>query len=53
MTLRKADRQGNLFDDVVRFLDEALPQTSIINGQRRRSLDYQSSAAQYAAAAVQ
>ena len=29
MTLGKADRQGDLFDDVARFCDEALPEHSI------------------------
>jgi transposase len=35
MTLGKADRQGDLFDDVARFCDEALPQTSIYSFLRR------------------
>jgi hypothetical protein len=35
MTLGVADRQGDLLDDVARFLDEALPQTSIYSFLRR------------------
>jgi transposase len=35
MTLGKADRQGDLLDDVARFCDEALPQTSIYSFLRR------------------
>ena len=35
MTLGKADRQGDLLDDVARFCDEALAQTSIYSFLRR------------------
>ena len=35
MTLGRADRQGDLLDDVARFCDEALPQTSIYSFLRR------------------
>jgi len=35
MTLGKADKQGDLLDDVARFCDEALPQTSIYSFLRR------------------
>src|ERR1019366_3137946 len=35
MTLGKADKQGDLLDDVARFCDEVLPQTSIYSFLRR------------------
>jgi len=35
MTLGRADRQGDLLDDVARFCDEALPQNSIYSFLRR------------------
>jgi IS5 family transposase len=35
MTLGKADRQGDLLDDVARFCDEALPQSSVYSFLRR------------------
>jgi transposase len=35
MTLGRADRQGDLLDDVAKFCDEALPQTSIYSFLRR------------------
>jgi transposase len=35
MTLGKADKQGDLLDDVARFCDETLPQTSIYSFLRR------------------
>ena len=35
MTLGKADKQGDLLDDVARFCDEALPQSSIYSFLRR------------------
>jgi len=35
MTLGMADSQGDLFDDVARFCDRALPQASIYSFLRR------------------
>jgi hypothetical protein len=37
MTLGVADKQGDLFDDVARFCDEALPERSIYSFMRRES----------------